>query len=234
MHLDTATKPAVDSLSPRRRSGERVRERGFQKGATIRWNEPLSPAPIVPRRAREQQSSAMVGVSRCALRRFNSQQSLEHFSSVHTLNDMVSRRTSLSPLLASLAAATLLVWLAALVFCSADCFFGDSHCQPSHHEEQAVASHHEHDQTPDSDKHNERHDSACDSLKTLVPTAHSNVLPKPDFCFCVLGFVSPPQGLAVAQIETPISRQPPDRDWLFTPEVYLGPAFRSHAPPVLL
>jgi len=52
--LDTTTKPAVDSLSPRRRSGERVRERGFQKSATIRWNEPLSPAlsPLVPRRER--------------------------------------------------------------------------------------------------------------------------------------------------------------------------------------
>jgi len=44
-HLDTTTKLAVDSLSPRRRSGERVRERRFQKSATIRWNEPLSPAP---------------------------------------------------------------------------------------------------------------------------------------------------------------------------------------------
>src|SRR5437667_1213142 len=62
--LDTTTKPAVDSLSPRRRSGEKVRERGFQKSATIRWNEPLS--PLVPRREREQVTSAMVGVSRCA------------------------------------------------------------------------------------------------------------------------------------------------------------------------
>src|SRR5437762_13836429 len=51
-HLDTTTKPAFDSLSPRRRSG--VRERGFQKSATIRWNEPLSPAlsPLLPRKER--------------------------------------------------------------------------------------------------------------------------------------------------------------------------------------
>ncbi len=57
--LDTTTKPAVDSLSPRRRSGEWVRERGLQKSATIRWNEPLSPAlsPLVPRREREQEGS---------------------------------------------------------------------------------------------------------------------------------------------------------------------------------
>jgi hypothetical protein len=30
-HLDTTTRPAVDSLSPRRRSGERVRERGVPR-----------------------------------------------------------------------------------------------------------------------------------------------------------------------------------------------------------
>ena len=34
-------------------------ERGLQKSATIRWNEPLSPAlsPLVPRREREQEGS---------------------------------------------------------------------------------------------------------------------------------------------------------------------------------
>src|SRR5438093_12565698 len=63
-HLDTTTKPAVDSLSPRRRSGESVGERGFQNSATIRWSEPLS--PLVPRGEREQEISAMVVVSRCA------------------------------------------------------------------------------------------------------------------------------------------------------------------------
>src|SRR5213592_4895599 len=63
-HLATTTTSADDSLSPRRRSGERVRERGFQKSATSRWNEPLS--PLVPRGERGQVPSAMVGVSRCA------------------------------------------------------------------------------------------------------------------------------------------------------------------------
>jgi len=47
--------PLVDFLSLRRRSGERVRERGFQLVAPIRWKVPLSPAlsPLVPRRERE-------------------------------------------------------------------------------------------------------------------------------------------------------------------------------------
>src|SRR5205809_6280683 len=58
----------VDSLSPRRRSGERVRERGFQLAAPSRWKVPLSPAlsPLVPRREREQGVSTMAVVSRCA------------------------------------------------------------------------------------------------------------------------------------------------------------------------
>ena len=160
--------------------------------------------------------------------------SVEHYSTTHTLTDMVSCRATLSPLLRSLAGATLLVWLAAWVFCSVDCCAGDSDSQPGHHDEQATASQHDHDQAPDSDNHSGHDDSACTTLKTLVPTASNLVLLKPDFGFCTLSFVSPPQMLTVAQIETPISRQPPDREWLLTPEVCLGPAFRSHAPPVLL
>ena len=69
-YLDTTTVPLVDSLSPRRRSGERVRERGFQLATPIRWKLPLSPtlSPLVPRRERERGASAMVVVSRCATR----------------------------------------------------------------------------------------------------------------------------------------------------------------------
>ena len=147
---------------------------------------------------------------------------------------MVSRRPTLSPLLRLLAAATLLVWLAALVFCSVDCCAGNFDCQPGHHDEQAAASHHDHDQAPDSDNHSGHDDSVCDSLKTVVHTANNNLLLKPDFGFYVLSFVSLAQSSTVAQMETPGSRQPADREWLYTPAVYLGPAFRSLAPPVLL
>src|SRR5881296_4459457 len=67
-HLDTTTTPAADSLSPRRRSGERVRERGFKRARQFDGTSPSPPAlsPLVPRREREQETSAMVGVSRCA------------------------------------------------------------------------------------------------------------------------------------------------------------------------
>jgi hypothetical protein len=44
----------------------------------------------------------------------------------------------------------------------------------------------------------------------------------------------------VVAFETPnladaiLTRQAPPRDWVFTPEVCLGPAFRSLAPPALI
>ena len=145
---------------------------------------------------------------------------------------MASRRTSLNPLLRLLAAATLLCWLGALALCSTECFEGDT----DHHagQKEIASSHSDDHPTPDSENHSGHDDSVCGSLKTLVPTAHNNVLPKPDFGFCFLRFVSLPQALTVAENETLVSRQQPDREFVFTPEVCLGPAFRSLAPPVLL
>ena len=145
---------------------------------------------------------------------------------------MASRRTPLNPLLRLLAAGTLVCWLGALALCSTECFEGDS----DHHagQKEIAASHSDAQPTPDSENHSGHDDSVCDSLKTLVPTAHNNILSKPDFGFCFLSFVSLPQALTVAENETLVSRQPPDREFVFTPEVCLGPAFRSLAPPVLL
>jgi len=145
---------------------------------------------------------------------------------------MASRRTTLNPLLRSFAAATLLCWLGALVLCSTECFEGDSDHHAGHKE--IASSHSDNDSTPDSDNHGGHDNSTCDSLKTLVPKANNHALCKPDFGFWILSFVSPPPALTMTQIEGPISRQPPDRDWVFTPVVCLGPAFRSLAPPVLL
>ena len=145
-----------------------------------------------------------------------------------------SQKTKLTPAIRFCAAMSLAVWLASLFFCSADCFFGKSQCEPGLHDAQAAASHHDNGQVPDSGKHDGCDSSFCDSLKTVVHTANNNLLLKPDFGFCVLSFVSLPQALTVAHIEAPVFRQPPDSEWLFTPAVFLGPAFRSHAPPVLL
>src|SRR5437870_562656 len=64
-HFDTTTTRQRDSLSPRRRSGER----GFMKGLHLRLNVPLSPtlSPLVPRGEREKRGLTLVVVSGCAL-----------------------------------------------------------------------------------------------------------------------------------------------------------------------
>jgi len=154
-----------------------------------------------------------------------------------SLSDVVmtrSRKTNLTPAARFCAAMSLAGWLAALVFCSADCLIGDCQCQPGH-DEQATFSHHDNDHTPDSDGQDGHHDSFCDSLKSVVHTTGRSVLSKSDFGVAfTLSFVAHSQALTIAEIEVPVSRQPPDRNWVFRPEVSLGPAFRAHAPPVLL
>ncbi len=146
-------------------------------------------------------------------------------------------KTKLTPLIRICAALSLVVWLAALTFCSANCFLRDSHCQPNHHDEQAADAHpdHDHDQAPASKNHNGCDDSFCDSLKAFSHTTDTIVIAKPDFGLAyILASTSFSQLLTVPQSETSMFRQARQREWVFTPEVYLGPAFRSQAPPVLL
>ncbi|MEO7300228.1 MAG: hypothetical protein ABI042_16815 [Verrucomicrobiota bacterium] len=131
------------------------------------------------------------------------------------------------------ASLSLVVWLAAFLFCSSTCCIGESHCETGH-EQHGEASHHDHDQSPNSDRHGDHKDSFCDSLKSVVHTAGNQILSKPDFSFVTLDFVSPSHLVTVARLEAPVSRQGWRRNWMSTPEVYLGPAFRSLAPPVLL
>ncbi len=150
-----------------------------------------------------------------------------------------SRKTKWTPAIRVCATTTLVVWLAALVFCSSECFEGNSHCQPSNHDDhdhgQVADSHHEHDQAPDSDRQDGCPKTVCDSLKNCVPPTDSSFVFKQDFILAyILGSAPFSQALAISKPEASIFRQTWRRDWVFTPEVYLGPAFRSHAPPVLL
>jgi hypothetical protein len=127
--------------------------------------------------------------------------------------------------------ATLLCWLGALVLCVTECSDADSDHQAV--QKEMASSHSVNGSMPDSDNHSGHDDSACTTLKTLVPTACNVALHKPDFGFCTLNFVSVLQSVTVAQMEASVSRQPPDGELLFTPEVSLGAAFYSLAPPVL-
>jgi len=141
---------------------------------------------------------------------------------------MTSRRTTLKSLLRFVAAGMLLVWIAAVTACSTECLGEDSHSDSAQMGQTAS------NQPHDSNKQDSDDDSLCISLHSLCPTSPSLVLVKPDFGLAfTLDFISTAQSITLTQPETPVSRQPPDDNRVFTPEVCLGPAFHSLAPPVL-
>jgi len=136
------------------------------------------------------------------------------------------------------AAFCILVWLAAVSYCSLEVFIGHAEAGEHHHEKTtthaAAQSHNESGDSHDSDKNKHDEESCCDSLQAPPQHGSSLVLFKPDlgklpsFSFLWLA-----EALTLDAPETPPPRQAQHREWVFTPEVCLGPAFRSHAPPVL-
>lgn len=141
-----------------------------------------------------------------------------------------SRQHSLKPVLRICAAVSLLVWLAAVIACSADCA-GDSYCKSSAAMVQTAATS---GQSHDSDKHDRHDDSLCVSLHSVCPASPNAILVKPDFGLAfTLDFISAAPLVALTRPEAVISRQPPDCHLVFTPEVCLGPAFHSLAPPAV-
>lgn len=146
------------------------------------------------------------------------------------------RETTLRPLFRSVAAATLFGWQAAQVLCTAhcslgvgDCETGDAHC----HGPLASASHHDDGDSPKPAHDDTSTSAACITLKTALVNAGSLTLIQPDL---FLLYTPPPFALALdvsaIEPEASFSRQAQPRDWVFTPEVCLGPAFRSQAPPI--
>ena len=121
---------------------------------------------------------------------------------------------------------SLVFWLAALVFCSTECL--DKHSDSDQVAQAAASADHHH-----SDNGHHSHDeSFCLALRSFAPASVTFELTKPDFgsAFALI-FLPAPQLISVIDPEVLISRQPPDHEWLFMPEVYLGPALHSHAPP---
>ena len=146
---------------------------------------------------------------------------------IEKLNMSASRQHELKPMLRIGAAVSLMVWLMAVGFCSTKCLGTDSRAESAHMEQVATTGGHSHD----SDKHD---DSFCDSLHSVCPVSPSVAFEKPDFGLASsLDFNSTVQLVAVAPLETSFSRQPRTREWVFTPEVSLGAASRSLAPPVI-
>jgi hypothetical protein len=119
-------------------------------------------------------------------------------------------------MLRSLAAMTLLFWIASIVVCAADCAGGQKQ-QDCCHKKSSSSS---------QDK------PLCLHSQTIASASLSVQISKPDFGVQPF-LISQIQNL-LSQIESePVClRQPVRSDFLFTPEVCLCPAFRSLAPPV--
>ena len=95
-----------------------------------------------------------------------------------------------------------------------------------HHSDDAEAHSH------GSDKHDGKECSCCSNLKAVVQIAKPVVFAKPAFHpIPFLGVLLETRAASLALSEIPPNRQAKPRDWVFTPEVCLDPAHRSHAPP---
>jgi hypothetical protein len=143
------------------------------------------------------------------------------------------RQTTLSPLLRYLAALALVVFVVAQAMCFVHCNFGGGHgdeVQPScHSSPQHAASH---DGDDDSTPSAPSPTTACSTLKTMLAGGDAPSLTA--FQTHTL-YLLPSVALDLDATETrpqaAFGRQAHSREWTFTPEVCLGPAFRSLAPP---
>ena len=145
------------------------------------------------------------------------------------------RQTNLSPWLRSLAALALVVFVAAQTLCFVHCNFGGGHgdkAQPScHGSPQTTASHDDHDgPTPSTPAAT----TTCSTLKTMLAGGDAPTVIAPQFhTLYLLAPIALALDATETQLDASFSRQAWRGDWVFTPLVCLGPAFRSLAPPFL-
>lgn len=138
------------------------------------------------------------------------------------------------------AVVALLVWITASGYCASEFVLpqlassGHQHHHGDaggHTHEVATPAHEHDDHSHDSDPHGEHAHSCCSSLSAAVAQISSPFqFVKSDFgLLYTLTVRSLTQ--AGTQPELPLLRQARTRGWVFTPEVSLGPALRSLAPP---
>ena len=140
--------------------------------------------------------------------------------------NMRLRPTTLSPLLRFAAAGTLLAWLTAVAACVTHCAMGvgDSRASGTCCKERAEGT-----AAPAAAP-----SFTCLVLKSALLTGDGVTLAPPDYpvdnslAFPGVLIAGAPPALIPAKL-----RETRSRDWVFAPEVSLGPAFRSLAPPLL-
>lgn len=140
---------------------------------------------------------------------------------------MNNSSAKLNPFLRFAAAGTLLVWLSAVVMCQAHCCGDDGLASAE------IALHNSTTNSHGGDKNNHHEDSACLALKFALQNGNAIALVRPTFHFvCSLTLV--PIASDTPAVEPAVNFRQHERcDWAFTPEVCLGPALHSLAPPVL-
>ena len=134
------------------------------------------------------------------------------------------------------AALTLGAWLAAQVLCAGHCLLGHGHADSEHacyHD--AATSQSDHDADSSEPCHDDSASNSCLVLRTALFSGAAPELIQPEFLL-LYTLASFPFTIDATRIgpAMPIFRQAWRRDWVFTPEVSLGPAFRSLAPPIPL
>ena len=139
----------------------------------------------------------------------------------------------MGPWLRSLAMFALLVFVVAQTACFMHCNFGGGHgnsdAQPSCHDSAtAKATHGKHDAPASAPS------ATCSTLKTMLAGADAPTVIAPQFhTLYLVAPLSLALDATVALPEAAFFRQSWTGDWVFTPLVCLGPAFRSLAPPSL-
>ncbi len=147
---------------------------------------------------------------------------------------MLSRKKITGPLLRSIAAVTLLFWIGAVALCSAHCTTGIGHGssdEDSCHGSAISQPHHDDHDSP-TPAHHDPSAAPCLTLKSALPNGNAPSYIHPDFS--MLYTLAPlvfALDSATTEPATLCFRQARRGEWVFTPELCLGPAFRSLAPP---
>jgi len=145
------------------------------------------------------------------------------------------RQTTLSPLLRSLAALALTAFVVAQSMCFVHCHFGGGHAdeaQPSCHGSPKRAVSHDGDDS--SAPSTPSPATACSTLKTMILGSDAPILAAfQAHTLYRLASVVLSLEAGETQAKAAFVCRDHSHEWTFTPEVCLGPAFRSLAPPFL-
>lgn len=160
----------------------------------------------------------------------------EHIDSAESSQHSVGMNGGRIPLRSAwrcVAVASVLLWVSAFSLCTAHCSLGKSApFNAGHVDEDAPPPCHGGPAKPDS----KAPSSFCFTMKSLFAQVSSPESAAPDASAAFLPLL--PIAFSEARASAPLCarfvRQSCASEWVFTPEVSLGPAFRAHAPPVLL